>query len=339
MSAQTIPKTQKVSLFNEQGDTSKIQYVEDFSTPQISSPTDVIVKNYYAGVNFIEAYFRKGIYPVSSTPYVFGREASGAVVAVGSDVKELSIGDKIAYLSPNTFAQYTKVSASNLKFVKLPSSSNDEDLKIYGSLFLQGLTALTFVNEAYNVKSDDFVLVWAAAGGVGRLIVQLAAQRGAHVIAVASTDEKLQIAKSLGAEYLVNSSSDDVAKRVEEITKGKGVAVSFDSVGKDTFETSLSALARKGHFVSYGNSSGPVTPFPLSRLSPKNIQLARPQLFGYITEKQEWDHYAEELKKLYKLGELKFEVLKVYELKDYQQAAEDLEGRKTTGKLTLKIPE
>ncbi|EDK44269.1 hypothetical protein LELG_02448 [Lodderomyces elongisporus NRRL YB-4239] len=246
-----------------------------------------------------------------------------------------------AYLSPNTFAQYTKVSASNLKFVKLPSSSNDEDLKIYGSLFLQGLTALTFVNEAYNVKSDDFVLVWAAAGGVGRLIVQLAAQRGAHVIAVASTDEKLQIAKSLGAEYLVNSSSDDVAqKEWEKITQRQRVSqYLLTPVGKDTFETSLSALARKGHFVSYGNSSGTVTPFPLSRLSPKNIQLARPQLFGYITEKQEWDHYAEELKKLYQLGELKFEVLKVYELKDYQQAAEDLEGRKTTGKLTLKIPE
>ena len=185
----------------------------------------------------------------------------------------MKVGDKIAYLSPNTFAQYTKITDDNYKYIKLPDSSTDEDLKKYGSIFLQGLTALTFVNEAYKVEKGDYVLVWAAAGGVGKFLVQLISQIGAHVIAVASTNEKLEIAKSLGAEYLINSSTDDIVAKVKEITNNEGVAASFDSVGKDTFDISLTSIKRKGTFISYGNSSGPVTPFPLSILSPKTLNL------------------------------------------------------------------
>ncbi|KAI3403484.2 ZTA1 [Candida oxycetoniae] len=333
-----IAKTQKVSLFREIGDFDKIEFAE-ISTPEITKANEIIIKNAYAGINFIEAYFRKGIYPVATTPYVFGREASGEVVAIGSSVSNIELGDKIAYLAPGTFAQYTKITSDNFRYIKLPQDVSDEDLKIYGSFLLQGLTALTFVNEAYKVKSGDYILVWAAAGGVGKLLTQLISQRGAHVIAVASSDEKLQIAKSLGAEYLINSSTKDVEKEVKEITNGKGVEASFDSVGKDTFQISLNSLARKGSFVSYGNSSGPVAPFPLSLLSAKNIQLVRPSLFGYITTKEEWDHYSGELLQLFKENKLKFDISKTYDLENYKQAAQDLEGRKTSGKLTLKIPQ
>lgn len=167
----TLPETQKVVLHKENGDFDVIEYT-DYPTPKIEGSHDIIVKNAYAGVNFIEAYFRKGIYK-AGLPYVFGREASGEVVAVGDDVKNLKVGDKIAYLSPNTFAQYTKITDDNYKYIKLPDSSTDEDLKKYGSIFLQGLTALTFVNEAYKVEKGDYVLVWAAAGGVGKFLVQL----------------------------------------------------------------------------------------------------------------------------------------------------------------------
>lgn len=330
-----LPETQKVVLHRENGDYDVIEY-SDFPTPKIESSHDIIVKNSYAGVNFIEAYFRKGIYK-ASLPYVFGREASGEVVAVGDEVSTLKVGDKIAYLSPNTFAQYTKITDDNYKYIKLPDNASDEELKIYGSLFLQGLTALTFVNEAYKVQKDDYILVWAAAGGVGKILVQLISQLGAHVIAVASTPEKLKIAQDLGAEFLINSTSDDIVEKVKEITNGEGVAASFDSVGKDTFEISLNSIKRKGTFVSYGNASGPVTPFPLSILSPKNIKIARPQLYAYIGNADEWDHYSTELLKLFESGKLKFDIFKTYDLKDYVQAAKDLEGRKTTGKLTLKI--
>ena len=247
-----LPETQKVVLHRENGDYDVIEY-SDFPTPKIESSHDIIVKNSYAGVNFIEAYFRKGIYK-ASLPYVFGREASGEVVAVGDEVSTLKVGDKIAYLSPNTFAQYTKITDDNYKYIKLPDNASDEELKIYGSLFLQGLTALTFVNEAYKVQKDDYILVWAAAGGVGKILVQLISQLGAHVIAVASTPEKLKIAQDLGAEFLINSTSDDIVEKVKEITNGEGVAASFDSVGKDTFEISLNSIKRKGTFVSYGNA-------------------------------------------------------------------------------------
>ncbi|KAG7663698.1 ZTA1 [[Candida] subhashii] len=338
MTAITLPSTQKAVFHEEIGEYDVLKY-DDVPTPTIESSHDIIVKNAYAGVNFIEAYFRKGIYKAPSLPYVFGREASGEVVAIGNDVKNLAVGDKIAYLSANTFAQYTKIDDSLFRYIKLNSDASDEELKVHGSIYLQGLTALTFINEAYKVKQGDYILVWAAAGGVGKILVQLISQLGAHVIAIASTPEKLQAAKELGAEYLINSSTDDIVAKVQEITNGQGVDASFDSIGKDTFETSLSSIKRKGTFVSYGNASGPVTPFPLAVLSPKNIKIVRPQLFAYIDTPEEWKHYSQELLKLIEQGKLKFDISKTYELKDYPQAAKDLEGRKTTGKLTLKIPQ
>ncbi|CAI5758101.1 unnamed protein product [Candida verbasci] len=335
----TLPETQSVVLHKEHGDYNVISYVEDYPTPKIESPNDIIIKNFYSGVNFIEAYFRKGIYK-APLPYIFGREASGEIVAIGSNVKNLRVGDKVAYLSSSTFAQFTKVNVESFyQYIKLDSSITDEELKIQGSIYLQGLTALTFINEAYKVQKGDYNLVWAAAGGVGKTLVQLISQIGAHVIAIASTDEKLQQVKELGAEYLINSTNEDVLQRVLDITNGKGVEAVFDSVGKDTFKTSFDSLARKGTFISYGNSSGQVPPLTINILSAKNIRLLRPQLNAYIATKEEWKHYSEELLDLINQGNLKFEISKTYDLKDYAQAAKDLESRKTTGKLTLKIPQ
>lgn len=332
----SIPKFHKVALARQVADTPDgIEYAE-VEAPQVTSPTDVIIKNKYSGVNFIEAYFRKGIYP-AQFPYTFGREAAGVVAAVGGNVTKYKVGDKVAYLSPGTLAQYTKVSQDHVQVRVLPASTTDEQLKEWAAILLQGLTAITLATEAYEVKKGDYVLVWAAAGGTGQLLVKYTASLGAHVIAVASTDDKLAIAKKLGAEYLVKL-SDDVVAKVQEITGGAGVAVSFDGVGKDTFEASLASLARKGTLASFGNASGVVPPFAIGRLSPKNLKIARPQLFGYLVTDDEWKHYTDILLDSLEKGYIDITIFKTYPLSEYKQAAEDLEGRKSTGKLVIEIP-
>ncbi|QLL32154.1 hypothetical protein HG536_0C03230 [Torulaspora globosa] len=331
----SIPKTQKVVLINDVGDYDVLKY-ENYAVPSISDD-EILIKNKFAGVNFIEAYFRKGIYP-AQLPYLLGREATGVVVAKGQGVSNFEVGDKVGYLSGATFAQYTKYPAIG-KIVKLPSNSSDEKMKLYTAALLQGLTALTFIHDAYEVKKDDYILFYAAAGGVGLIMTQLLKRKGAHTIAVVSNDDKKKLVEEFGAEYVINSSEGDILDKVLQITGGQGVDAVFDSVGKDTFETSLNALKIKGSFVSFGNASGPVTPFPLSKLSAKNIKLLRPQLYGYITEPADWKRYTEELLDLLESGELRILINKTYPLEAYQQAARDLESRKTTGKLVLEIPQ
>ena len=333
----SLPKKNQVILLEQTGESVDVLKFTEVDTPEITSPHDIIVKNKFAGVNFIEAYFRKGIYPVE-LPSVLGREASGVVAAVGTEVKNFKVGDKVAYLSGATFAQYSKINDSNHRVLKLPESLSDDSLKIYGSALVQGLTAITFISEAHNVQKGEYVLVWAAAGGVGRFLVQLIKERGAHVIAVASSAEKLQIAKDLGAEYTINYTNEDVAAKVNEITKGEGVAAVLDSVGKDTFETSLASLGRKGTFISYGNSSGTVPPLAINRLSAKNITISRPQVFGYTATPAEWEKYTRELFSKIETGALKIELHSAPFL-DYKKVATDLESRKTTGKYVLEIPQ
>lgn len=331
-----IPSVQKVVLIRENGGPEVLRYEEDFPVPSIKA-NELLIKNKYAGVNFIEAYFRKGLYP-SEKPYVLGREAVGTVVAKGDSVTKFEIGDKVAYLSSNTFAQYTKFPEDG-KIIKLPSDASDEKLKTVSGALLQGLTALTFVNEAYNVQKNDYILLYAAAGGAGLIFDQLLKLKGAKTIAVASSDEKLQLAKEAGAQYLVNSSKDDIVKKVLEITNGEGVAAAFDSIGKDTFEATLQLVKRKGTIVSFGNASGAVPPLSINRLSAKNLKLLRPQLFGYIAEPEEWEHYSTELINLLDSNKLKINISKTYPLKNYRQATEELEARRTVGKLVLEIPE
>lgn len=333
----SLPTTQKVVYIDGNSDGyDTIKAVSDYPVPQIESPTDVIIKNLYAGVNYIESYFRKGIYPVASFPYVMGREALGEVVAIGKDVTKYKVGDYVAYVNPTTFAQYTKVPEDKVQIYKLKDGSH---LKEYGAAIMQSLTALTFITEAYNVKKDDIILVWAAAGGVGKILVQLIKLRGAKVIALASSEEKQKEVLALGADYVINSRDSDITEQVLKITNGEGVHASFDSVGKASFDTSLKSLRRKGTFVSFGNSSGPVEPFAVTLLSPKNIKFVRPQVFAYITTPEEWDFYAGQVAELLDSKKLVIDVYKVYPLEKYAEAAADLESRKTSGKLLLEIPQ
>lgn len=332
----SLPKFLKAALAKTTSDSTDVIEYTDVETPQITSPKDVIVKNRYGGVNFIEAYFRKGLYP-GEFPFIFGREGSGVVAAVGDGVTKYKVGDKIAYLGSKIYAQYTKIQEDHVHVKVLPEDATDDDLRLWAACNLQGLTAVSLAHEAYEIKANDFILVWAAAGGVGQILTKYATHLGARVIAVASTDEKLAIAKNLGAKFLIRT-DEDVAARVAEITGNAGAIAVYDSIGHDTFETSMKSVARKGTLVSYGNASGPVPPIKIASLSGKNVKICRPTLYNYVATPEEWDFYSDILQKSLESGLFKI-AYTVYPLSEYKQATEALEGRKSTGKLVLEIPQ
>ncbi|GMM36797.1 NADPH:quinone reductase [Saccharomycopsis crataegensis] len=330
----SIPKTQKVILFEEIGGPEVLKYA-DFPVPAYADD-EILIKNHYAGVNYIESYFRTGIYP-SQKPYVLGREASGEVVAIGAKVGNFKVGDKVTYISSGTFSQYQKIKATG-NIYKLPKDINDEALQVMGSILVQGLTAITFSELAYPIRKGDYVLIYAAAGGVGQILCQLCKLKGAHAIALASTDEKLALVQKLGAEYTINSKATDIVEQVLKITGGKGVHGAFDSIGKDTFQITLKCLRTNGKFVSYGNATGKIPAFEINTL-PRNVSICRPTLYHNFSEPGEFKHYMDQLYEFYISGQLEFNIFKTFPLEEYPEAAKLLESRATAGKLSLKIPQ
>ncbi|AWU73739.1 uncharacterized protein C5L36_0A03400 [Pichia kudriavzevii] len=337
----TIPEKQSVIIFEETGGPEVLKYKTDYPVPSISDD-EILVKNKYSGINFIEYYFREGVYPIS-LPHIPGSEASGEVVAVGRNIKDYKVGDKIAYLGFDNFAQFTKVNPTYVHVVNLGGDATDEQLKLYAAVLAQGLTGVVFIKDAYDVQKDDYILVTAAAGGVGLILVQLLSKlKKAHVVAVASSDDKLAKAKDNGAEYLLNSSKlsyDEIADEVLKLTNGNGVQCVFDSIGKDAIDMSIKVAAKKGTIVNYGIASGEIESFEISRLQAKNIKLVKPNLFTYIEEQPVFDHYTKSLFGLIDSKLLNVDISKVYPLKDYKEAAIAMEARKTTGKLVLQIPQ
>ncbi|KAL4802333.1 hypothetical protein BDV18DRAFT_164157 [Aspergillus unguis] len=295
----------------------------------------LLVKNQIIGINYIDTYFRTGLYP-SPKPEILGREAVGTVIGIGPGPNpyNFQVGDRVAWMATGSYAEYSAVPQE--KTVKVPDEISSED--VLGS-FLSGLTVLSLAKETYAVQKGDWVLLHAAAGGAGLLMTQILKTIGATVIGTAGGKEKVELVKSLGADYVIDYRSDegkDWVKKVKEITNGRGVDVVYDSVGKDTWEGSLEAVKRKGTIVWFGNASGPVPPLPLPKLSPKCVKVARPTLFGYIETREEFEYYVNELFNLLKSGNLKVKIHNVYPLDQVAQAHIDLEGRKTTGKLLLK---
>ncbi|KAF0367600.1 nadph:quinone reductase [Gigaspora margarita] len=299
--------------------------------PKITGLTDVLVKNHFAGVNFIDTYHRSGLYKLS-LPAIIGREGAGVVEAVGDGVKDIRPGDHVVYVSPSSYAEFTI--ANSKKVAKVPDGL---DLKLAAASLLQGLTAWVMITQSYEVKKDDWILIHAAAGGVGLLLVQLVKNCGAHVIGTVSNDEKAKLAISAGAEHIINYSNQNVVDEVMRITDNKGVHAIYDGVGKDTFETSLACARRLGSLISFGNASGKVPPFEILRLSEKNLKLMRPTLNNYIETEEEFRKSTAELFTIIKEGKLDIKIWKTYKLNDAKQAHLDLEGRKTTGKLILKL--
>jgi NADPH:quinone reductase-like Zn-dependent oxidoreductase len=279
----------------------------------------------------INRYFRSGLYPAPGFPYILGREGAGTVVKLGAGAAhDFKVGDEVVWMGESGYAEYTTVPAA--KAIKLPSGVN---AKVAAAALLQGLTALTLIREAHHVNKGDWVLVHAAAGGTGSWLVQLLHAVGANIIGTASTEEKIALAQKAGATHMINYTKEDVKTKVLELTNGEGCIAIFDGVGKDTFDLSLDVVARKGSLVSFGNASGAVPPVTISRLTAKNTRLMRPTLFNFVATREEFETYSNELLQFVADGKIDVRIHEVYPLSDVKRAQDDLQGRKTTGKLLL----
>ncbi|KZT27673.1 NAD(P)-binding protein [Neolentinus lepideus HHB14362 ss-1] len=308
------------------------------------TPESIVVKVDYVGVNFIDTYFRQGLYPIQKFPCILGMEAAGTIVGLPTDSEVLNNeqyklrgfqkGSKVAVQAFGTHASYVAVPWT--KAFPVPSSVST--LTAAAGL-LQGLTANTFMTEAYDVKKGDTVLIHTVAGGLGLIMAQYAKNRGATVIGTTSTPEKAELAKKHGADHVILYKNEDTVKRVLEITNGKGVEAIFDGVGKDTFESDFEMIARKGTIISVGNASGAVPPFAPLKLQGKNVKLLRPSMVNYTTTPAEALYYGNELFDLIAKGVLKINVYKEYPFTaaGVQEAQQDLTGGKSTGKLVIKI--
>ncbi|KAK9463211.1 uncharacterized protein V1516DRAFT_667130 [Lipomyces oligophaga] len=322
--------TMKAWVVPEKGGRDILQY-QDVPVPTISS-TQVLVKNEYGGLNMVDSYFRSGLYP-QTYPYITGREGAGKVVAIGSEVTSFAVGDRVAYMVTGAFAEFVAVPAAGA-IVKLADSIPTQ---IAAASMLQVLTALTLVKDSYAVKPGDFVLINAAAGGVGQILCQLVKSLGGHAIGCVSTDAKAKLASAAGAEYVINYIEvPDYVPKIMEITNGKGCQVVYDGVGKSTFNDCLRAVARLGSVITFGNASGPVDPLNLITLSQKNIKLMRPTLFNYLTTPEEFKYWSGIWLDYLKDGKLNIAIYKTYPIAEYVSAAEALETRKSTGKVVLK---
>ena len=289
----------------------------------------VLVDVAAAGVNYIETYLRSGHYP-SKPPYVPGAEAAGTVTAVGEGVTDLSPGDLVVTQGAHgSYAEQTVVGAD--RAVRVPDGV---DAKQAAAAMLQGMTAHYLVNSTYEVQPGDTVLVHAAAGGMGLLLTQLVKVRGARVIGTVATAEKERLAREAGADEVIGY--DEVPDAVRKLTGGEGVPVVYDGVGATTFDNSLASLRPRGIMVLYGAASGPVPPFDPARLqSGGSTYLTRPTLVNYVATREDLVWRATDVLGWVKSGELRLHIGHEYALADARTAHEDLQGRRTTGKLLL----
>ncbi|SDR03531.1 quinone oxidoreductase [Pseudovibrio sp. Tun.PSC04-5.I4] len=315
------------------GDPSVLTYVEiDLPSPQAG---EVRIRHTAIGLNFIDTYFRSGLYPApAGLPFIPGNEGAGVVIALGEGVTSLSVGDRIAYAGPlGAYSEERNIPASVL--VKIPDGVSDEQA---AALMLKGMTARYLLRETYKVTEDTTLLYHAAAGGVGLIVGQWASALGATVIGTVSSEEKARLAQANGYQYVINYKSEDWVGRVREITDGRGCDVVYDGVGKDTFPASLDCIRPRGLWCSFGQSSGPLPDFNMGILSQKGSLFAtRPTLFSYIAERWELEETAGDLFAAVADGTVKIQINQRYDLKDIAQAHIDLEGRKTTG-ATVIIP-
>lgn len=304
--------------------------LEDLPVPT-PGPGQVLVRLEAAGVNFIDVYQRTGFYPLP-TPFTLGQEGAGTVERVGEGVTALEPGDCVAWSGPmGSYAAYAVVPADRL--VPVPEGVSTRDA---AALMLQGMTAHYLAVSTYPLEPGDTCLIHAAAGGVGLLLTQVAKLRGARVLGAVSTEAKARLAREAGADVTINYTAQDVAAAVKTATAGRGVQVVYDSVGKATFEASLSSLAPRGTLVLFGQSSGPIPPFDPLLLSQKgSLFLTRPKLGDYVASRGELLERAAEVLGWVREGKLKLRIWKEYDLAEAAAAHRDLESRRTTGKLLL----
>src|ERR1700674_2754536 len=308
----------------------EVMELVDLPVPEPKSD-EAVVKIQAAGVNFIDVYNREGRYK-APLPLVLGQEAAGVVSAVGSQVHEVAVGDRVAYTAIlGSYAEYAAVPADRL--VRIPAGVGEREA---AAAMLQGITAQYLIHDTYPLKKGETALIHAAAGGVGLLLVQMAHNIGARVIATVSTEEKAKLAREAGADEVILYTQADFETETKRITGGKGVDVVYDSVGKTTFDKGLNILRPRGMMVLFGGSSGAVPPFDLVALSQKgSLYVTRPTLANYIATREELLERSGAVFAMIAAGKLKLRIEHTYPLADVQRAHRDLEGRKTTGKLLL----
>jgi NADPH:quinone reductase len=304
---------------------------EDVPTPE-PGPGEALVHHEAVGLNYIDVYFRTGLYKAPSLPATIGMEAAGTVTAVGPGVTEVAVGDRVAYASAPIGAYATDRVMAADRLVKVPDGI---DPKTAAAMMLQGMTAQYLIRRTFRVKAGDTILVHAAAGGVGLILCQWAKYLGATVIGVVSTEQKAELARAHGAAHTVIGHA-NLPAEVKRITGGAMVPAVYDSVGKDTFTASLDCLAPLGLMISFGNASGPVPPFDLSVLSAKgSLYLTRPTLATYTAKRADLEQTARELFEVVQNGAVKINVNQTFPLQDAAAAHAALEARKTTGSTVL----
>ncbi len=296
------------------------------------APEEVTIEHKAIGLNFIDIYHRSGLYPVG-LPSGIGAEGAGLIKEVGSKVEGFSVGDKVAYAGAPLGAYSSERNYPIKNLVKIP---DDIDCQVAATLMTKGLTAYYLLYKTYSVSSNETILFHAAAGGVGQVFCQWAKSLGCKVIGTVGSDEKISIAKKNGCDFIINYSKEDFAKKVLDYTKGKGVPVVYDGVGKNTFHKSIECLQTRGMMVSFGNASGSLENIDVKKsIQPKGLYFTRPAMWHYLNTKDEITEGANKLFEKIKLGKIKIEIFKKYRLDEVMQAHQDLESRKITGSAVI----
>ena len=320
----------KAIRYDQPGGPDVMKWVDvEVSEPQAGQ---VRVRQHAVGLNYIDVYFRTGLYP-QPLPGGLGMEAAGEVTAVGDDVTAFKPGDRVAYVSsqPGAYAQERVLPADRL--VRLPDAIGYDEA---ASVMLQGLTAHYLLRRTYPVKAGETILIHAAAGGVGLLVCQWAKALGATVIGTVGSDEKAELAKAHGCDHAIVYTRENFTQRVREITNDALVPVVYDSIGKDTYIGSLDCLAPLGYFVSFGSASGPLPPIDSKEFSSRgSLFFTRPTLFSYIARRSDYEAMTAELFEVITSGQVKTSINQRYALQDVAQAHTDLEARRTTGSTVL----
>jgi NADPH:quinone reductase len=325
----------KAIRIHEQGPPEVMKW-EDVELPPPGAG-DVRMRHEVVGLNYIDTYHRSGVYKIP-LPSGIGSEGAGVVEAVGEGVTELKPGDRVTYgvgaplLPVGSYSTARNIPA--VRLVKIPDGISSETA---AAMMLKGMTVCYLIKRTYKVKSGDTVLFHAAAGGVGLIACQWLKALGVTMIGTAGSDEKCELAKAHGAHYCINYRKEDFVARVKEITGGKGVPVVYDSVGKDTFDKSVECLSMFGMMVTFGNSSGPVTPVNLAAQLKGHLYATRPSLAPYTAARHDLLALASDLFDIVNAGKVKIDINQRYPVNDAMQAHKDLESRKTTGSTVLTI--
>ena len=321
----------KAVRIHEYGGSSALTY-EDVAVPT-PSPTQVLVEIHHAGINYIDTYHRSGLYP-NPLPLTIGREGSGVVVQVGAEVKGIHEGQMVAFFAQGSYAEYVAVDSSAI--VQLPKGVTTTTA---AAAYLQGLTAHYLTTTTYPIKQGDSILVHAAAGGTGALVVQMAKLRGAStIIGTVGSAAKAEVARKAGCTHVINYAEDDFLVEVKKITNNAGCHVVYDGVGAATWERSMKSLRKLGYLVLFGNASGPVPPInPLELSKHGSVFLTRPTLGDYIADRAALEWRATELFGWLAEGKLQLNIAKTLPLSEAEQGHELLEGRGVSGKIVLEV--